>query len=309
MATPDLALQNIIPATVLPFTDEGDLDLPTYESFVAELVKCGVGGVCVNADSGEGMSLYPEERRQVTKSAARAVGGRVPVICGVIASFTAEAQRRAEEAAEDGANALMVFPNVHFRGDSLDPEMVVDYYRAIHQASGLPLVAFQLLDDLGGVEYDVETLVAIMNEPSVVAIKDATFDARKFRSTMSTLRVHAPGRAILTGNDNFIYESLLMGADGALIGAGSFATSLQVSLYHAVKERRFDDAARLGEQLDALVRVLFRQPIRNYRARIKEGLVAQGLFRSAAVRKPLAPLDKDEVAEIRRLAATVEPAR
>jgi 4-hydroxy-tetrahydrodipicolinate synthase len=307
MAQPDIVLQNIIPATVLPFTDDGDPDLPTYESFVMHLVESGVGGVCVNADSGEGMSLYPEERRQVTKSAVRAVEGRVPVVCGVFAGFTSEAQRRAEEAAEDGATALLVFPSIYFRGQSLNPEIVVNYYRAIHRASGLPLVAFQLLDDLGGVEYDTLTLIAIMSEPGVIAIKDASFDARKFRTTMNAIRSHVPDRSILSGNDNFIYESLLMGADGALIGAGSFATSLQVALYCAIRDRRFDDATSLAEQLDPLVQVLFRQPIRNYRVRIKEGLVAQGLFRSAMVREPLTPLDKEEATAIRRLAATVTP--
>lgn len=289
-----MKIGGVVAATVLPFDDDGQPDIGVYQRFVDELVSAGVGGLAVNADSGEGMSLWPDERRTVMRAASDVTAGRVPLVAGLIASFTDQACRLGEEAAADGADLLMVFPNVHLRGRPLDLEVPLGYLEAIHRASGLPLVAFQLQDALGGVEYDEDAVRAIVELPYVVAIKESTFDAHKFRATMDLVRTVAPGVSFLSGNDNFIYESFVLGADGALVGAGSIATHEQVAMFEAVRAGRWDEAAELNERLEPLMRVLFRPPIRDYRARIKEGLVGLQAFPNASVRRPLLEVDDDE---------------
>ncbi len=294
-----MTLQGIIAAAVLPFGENGSPDLETYQGFVEHLVQAGVGGLAINADSGEGMSLWPEERRAVMRAAREVAKGRVPLVSGLVASFTAQAQRLAEQAAEDGADYLMVFPNVHMRGHPLDPELPRRYYEAIHRACGLPLVAFVLQDALGGVEFEREALLGIVSLPFVKAVKEATFDAYKFRHTMDAIRQCRRDCAVLTGNDNFIYESFILGADGALIGAGSIATRLQVEMFEAVRTGNYRHAAAIYEKLEPLMRVLFAPPIRDYRARIKEGLVMLGIFKDARVREPLLPVSREEREAIR----------
>src|SRR5919202_1270087 len=113
------------------------------------------------------------------------------------------------------------------------------YYGAIAVEVGLPLVAFQLLSALGGVEYTPEALRRILLIDSVIAIKEATFDALKFRSTMKLVRALPREISFLSGNDNFIYESLVLGADGCLIGFGTLACREQVQMYEAVQARDF----------------------------------------------------------------------
>jgi 4-hydroxy-tetrahydrodipicolinate synthase len=289
-----MRLTGIIAATVLPFTAADEPDLPTYRQFISDLVGAGVGGLAVNADSGEGMSLWPAERRAVMRCAAEAAAGQVPVVSGVIASFTAQACRLAAEAAQDGAQALLVFPSVHLRGQPLDPEIPLRYLRRIHEASGLPIVAFQLQDALGGVEYAAETLAAMVEQPFICAIKESTFDAHKFRQTQHVVRQAAPGVSFLSGNDNFIYESFLLGCDGSLMGAGSVATELQVQLFQAVQASQGETAARLNERLEPLMEVIFGPPIRDYRARAKEALRLLGRFPASGVREPLLPVDEQQ---------------
>jgi 4-hydroxy-tetrahydrodipicolinate synthase len=292
-------LSGLIAATVLPFTETGTVDIACYQRFVDDLVGAGVGGLAVNADSGEAMSLWPEERRRVMRAAAEVVAGRVPIVSGVIASFTDHAKQLAEEAAADGADVVMVFPNVHLRGKPLDPQLPVDYLTAIHEASGLPQVAFQLQDALGGVEYDPAGLTSIMRLSFVIAIKESTFDALKFRTTLDLVRSVRPDAAFLSGNDNFLYESLVLGADGLLVGAGSIVTEEQVAMCRAVAERRYDDGALINAKLEPLMRTVFAPPIRDYRARLKEVLVAQGRFANAGVRAPLRSLSDWERRRIR----------
>jgi 4-hydroxy-tetrahydrodipicolinate synthase len=69
------------------------------------------------------------------------------------------------------------------------------------------------------VNYDPDTLRAIASVEGVVAIKEASFDARRFVDTARLLAELPDPVTILTGNDNFILESFMLGATGALIGS------------------------------------------------------------------------------------------
>jgi 4-hydroxy-tetrahydrodipicolinate synthase len=61
-------------------------------------------------------------------------------------------------------------------------------------------------------------------------------------------------------------------------------------------------AKAIWRQLGPLARYCWRPPIRDYRPRMKEVLVMQGLFEGATCRAPQLPVDEAERAELRRLA-------
>ena len=75
-----------------------------------------------------------------------------------------------------------------------------------------------------------ETLLRLIEIPNVVAIKEASFDAVNFVETRRILD-EAPRRIqLLTGNDNFILESFVLGGEGALIGFGTIAIAEQIEM-------------------------------------------------------------------------------
>jgi len=127
-----------------------------------------------------------------------------------------------------------------------------------------------------------------------VGIKEASFDAMKFLGTLRLLRAQTRRISVLTGNDNFIFEPLILGADGALIGFGTLATDLQVEMYELITKGRQEEAKQIAERLQPLADVIFSTPLRNYRARIKEALVMQGVLKNACTRPPLPPISKEE---------------
>ena len=63
----------------------------------------------------------------------------MPVIAGVSAGTPAAAIALAADAAEAGAVALMMLPPLGYRGDD---DEIVAYYRAVAEAAGLPLMAY-----------------------------------------------------------------------------------------------------------------------------------------------------------------------
>ena len=80
----------------------------------------------------------------------------------------------------------------------------------------------------------------------MVAIKEASFDARRFVDVARLLEDLPRPITLLTGNDNFILESFMLGATGALIGFGAVMTREQVDMIDAWKAGRIDEATALG---------------------------------------------------------------
>ncbi|MFW5897199.1 MAG: dihydrodipicolinate synthase family protein [Bacillota bacterium] len=294
-----IKLHGIIPATVLPMTEDYRIDEPALSRYIEWLLDQGCHGLAINVDTGEGPHLWPEEKVRVIEIVKDVVAGEVPIVAGLGASFTEAAIRAASEAEAAGADALLVFPISAWLGKPLPPELVCDYHQAVADAVSIPLIAFQLQDALGGVEFAEDVLERLFAIPEVIAIKEAAFDARKFVDTSNYLRGLPRDIAILTGNDNFIMESFLLGADGALIGFGTLATDMQVRMYEAWKDGDLEAALGFGAHIQKLADVIFASPVRDYRVRTKEALVMQGVIPRATVRPPLKGIDAHDRAQVR----------
>ncbi|MFV1958551.1 MAG: dihydrodipicolinate synthase family protein, partial [Planctomycetota bacterium] len=293
----DPTLRGIIAATVLPLREDFEIDTPSLRRYLAWLLEEGVHGVAVNVDTGEGPHLTPKERLHVVRTAAEVVAGRVPLISGLAPASTARAGAAARDLGAAGADALLVFPSAAFRTVPLPASVPVDHYRTVGEVGGVPLVLFQLQEALGGVEFPVPVLARIARLPQVVAVKEATFRPEAFRKTVAALEDVEV--SLLTGNDNFIHDSLCWGARGALIGFGTLATRLQVRMWDAHEAGDAERAAELGKEVQRLADVVFAPPVRHYRVRLKEALRLLGVIPRATIRPPLEPVTEEESATLR----------
>ena len=298
MDRPDM--KGLIAAIVTPMREDFSVDETSLRRYVRWLTDQAVTGLAVNVDTGEGPHLSAEERIGVLEVVAEEVGDRTLIVAGLAASFTEQARSLAADAARAGAGALLVFPIPVYQGEPLDPEIPVRYHRAVHDASGLPLIAFQLQPALGGVNFSVEVIERLMTEGGVVALKEASFDAKRFVETVRLVRSVAPGATVLNGNDNFLLEAYLLGAEGALLGFGTLAAREQVEMLDHVRARDLERATARGDVLQPLCDAIFAPPVRDYRARLKHALATLGVIDEAHVRPPLLPLSPDERAGVER---------
>lgn len=296
----DLDLHGLIPATVLPMTDDARPDLPALARYLDWVIAQGPVGLAINVDTGEGPHLSRAERREVLEAAVDAARGRVAIVAGVGGPYTEAAVAQARDAKEAGADALLVFPIPAFYGRPLYPEIPYEYHRAIARAVDLPLILFQLQPSLGGVEYTPEAMERLLTIETVVAIKEASFDAIKFVQMRAILEQAPRHITLLTGNDNFICHSFVLGAEGALLGFGTLATEQQVRMIRAAQRRDWDEAFRLSAIVQPLADVIFGQPVPNYRARTKEALRLLGVLDNVTVRPPLLPLDAADRERVRQ---------
>jgi 4-hydroxy-tetrahydrodipicolinate synthase len=226
----------------------------------------------------------------------------IPIVAGLAGPSTDAAVRQARDFKAAGADALLVFPIPAYLSSPLNPAVPVAYHSAIAEV-GLPLILFQLQPALAGVNYENDVLQAMAEVDGVVAIKEASFDARRFVDTARLLEQLPKKITLLTGNDNFILESFLLGATGALIGFGAVMTREQVDMIRAWQDGRTDEAMALGRRVQRLADVVFAAPVGDYRVRLKECLRILGVLESADVRRPLLPISDQERAH---LAAVLE---
>jgi 4-hydroxy-tetrahydrodipicolinate synthase len=302
-----LDLAGIIPAIVTPMTGDGEIDEPAVGAYVEWLVGQGPVALAVNVDTGEGPHLSRDERRRMLELVRESAAGQCAIVAGVGGPSTRDGETNARDAVAAGADALLVFPIGAFLAQPLRADVAVGYHEAIAAAAGdRPLILFQLQPALGGVLYPPDVLDRLLAIPSVVAIKEASFDPLRF--TEMRARVEAAGRGItlLTGNDNFIAESFLLGATGALLGFATLGTREHVELLAAVDRRDMAAVTELGGRLQRLADVIFAPPVGDYRARTKVALQSLGVIPSAAVRPPLLPISETEVERVR---AAVRAAR
>jgi len=290
-----LNLDGLIPATVLPMHEDGSIDESSLRSYIAWVAEQGPVALAINVDTGEGPHLTHEEKIRVLRVVRDVTS--LPIVAGLAGPSTDAAIRQARDFKAAGADALLVFPIPAYLSEPLDPRIPVGYHEAIAQV-GLPMILFQLQPALAGLNFEPDTLRAMASVEGVVAIKEASFDARRFVDTARLLEDLPRPITLLTGNDNFILESFMLGATGALIGFGAVMTREQVDLIRAWQDGRIEEAKALGRRVQRLSDVVFGAPVGNYRVRLKECLRILGVLQAAHVRRPLLPISDAERAQL-----------
>ena len=286
----------VIPAVLMPFNADESIDEASYKSHLVDL--CGVRGVtafAINGHAAEVHALSFEEQQRAVDLTMDAVGDRLPIICGVYSESTRQAQRLARMAQQGGAASLLVFPpNVlMFRGEDR-PDLFVDYYRAVGEATDLPIVLFQF-PKWTGLQLSLDTLVKVCESvPTIVAIKDLCSDPIQHEKQIRTLHTLSRPVSVLTTHSSWLMGSLSMGARGIISGAGSVIADLQAALFEACQD---GDKARfesVGERVYAAVQAFYVTPYIDWQARMKAALVMLGRLPAAHVRAPLQAIDDPE---------------
>lgn len=298
--TKTLDLAGIIPAVCLPMTEEERIDEAALRKYIRWVAGHGVKAVAVNADTGEGPWLYPEERVRVLEIWAEELSGKVPIVAGLSASFTHQAVALAKQAQKAGADALLVFPISAYLGQPCPFDIPYQYHKALAEQVGMPMVMFQVQPAMGGINYTDDMFARLLEIPQIVGIKEASFNCQRFIDTVRILR-QAPRRiTILTGNDDFIFESFVLGADGGLLGFATLAIGEQVRMLNLVKQGDILKAQEIWDVIGPLEALIFSPPHRDYRPRTKEALTMLGVIPRATIRKPFLSISAAEREKVRQ---------
>jgi len=242
--------RGVLVATALPLRPSANRahlvpDLGAYGEHVAWLLDNGCHGVVPNGSLGEYQTLSADERAAVVKTAVAAAGGRGVVMPGVAAYGADEACRWAEQAAEAGAQAVMLLPPNAYRADE---RAVLDHYRRV-AAVGLPVVAYNNPIDTK-VDLVPALLAQLHGEGLVVAVKEFSGDVRRAYEIAEL----APGLDVLIGSDDVALEVGLAGAKGWVAGYSNAFPAACRALYDAALAGDVATALPLYRTLHPLLR-------------------------------------------------------
>jgi 4-hydroxy-tetrahydrodipicolinate synthase len=294
-------LKGIVAAPVLPMHPDASIDWESLRSYLAWIAKQKPTAIAMNMDASEGPSLTRDEMLEVVRVSRKVIEDTCPLVSGLIVGSTADAVAFGRELKAAGAQGLAIFPPFPtFLGNPVPTRMIYEYHKSIADGVDLPLIAFQF-PKAWGPDFPPETLRELVKIPQVIGLKEASFDTTKTVETIDATRALPRKIGILTGSDTFILEAMIFGCDGALIGFAATATDQLIRMHQAAAAKDFDTAFAIWGRLGPLARYAWRAPIRDYRPRMKEVLVLQGMIAHAAVRPPQLPVDDAERAELRRL--------
>jgi len=290
----------VIPAVILPFHEDLSIDEASYRAHLRDVASvAGLSAITTNAHSTEVASCSFEEQRRVLEITQEEIGARLPIVNGIYADGTLEAQRLARMAHAGGASALLVFPSaIYTLGQR--PEMVVEHFKRIADVTDLPLIAFQY-PLAGGQGYPLATLLRLAQEvPTLSAIKDWSGTPPLVDRQVRALQHLARPVHVLSTHSAWLFPSLVLGCKGLLSGSGSVIADLQSQLFAAVQAKDLDKAQQLHDRITPTAEVFYADPFVDMHNRMKEALVMLGKLPRAVVRPPLMKISDAERQRIRQ---------
>jgi 4-hydroxy-tetrahydrodipicolinate synthase len=296
----DYVPHGVIPAVLLPFHEDLSIDEASYRAHLRDVVSVpGISAITTNAHASEVASCSFDEQRRVLEITQDEIGGRLPIVNGIYAEGSLEAQRLAKMAAAGGTSALLVFPSGLYTFGQR-PEMAVEHFRRIAEVTDLPLIVFQY-PLAGGQGFLMSTLLRICEEvPTVRAIKDWCANPLLHERQVRTLQSLPRPVNVLTTHSAWLFSSLVLGCNGLLSGSGSVIADLQAQLFHAVQANDLARAKAINDRIYPTAEVFYADPAVDMHNRMKEALVLLGKLPRAVVRPPLVKIGPDEIERIRR---------
>ncbi|WP_192458241.1 dihydrodipicolinate synthase family protein [Musicola keenii] len=236
-----------------PADEQGRVDTDAFAMLLRRLVDAGVDSIGVLGSTGIYAYLSREERRRAVETAVDVTQGAAPIVVGIGALRTDEAITLAQDAADAGANGLLLAPVSY---TPLTDEEVFRHFAAVARATPLPLCIYHNPSTTRFI-FSHDLIARLADEPSIVALKQPGGDA--VSDDLSLLRSRLPPRfSIGFSGDWYAADALLAGADSWYsVAAGLFPHQAR-KLLQAAREGNAHEAARINAAFEPLWQ-LFRQ--------------------------------------------------
>lgn len=292
----------LFPAVPVPLRTDGSFDAAAQERYVAYMQREQVSGAAVWAHTGRGMQIGRDLRERVLKSWRQGLSSDALVIAGAGGQTDDEAVAMAEDAARWGADAIMAYAPVPYRGLPDQDERIIERHRRL-AAIGKPVILFYLYEAAGGISYSLPVLKELFALPGVVGIKMATlWNVMVYQDVANLIRTAAPDALLITGEDRFLGYSMMAGAGAGLIGMAAACPGFQhemIRTYLAGEYTRFID---LSAKVDAFAQVTFIPPMEGYIRRMLWCLVQLGVIPEESAHDPWGPpVSEAELKDVTRV--------
>ncbi len=239
---------------ITPTDDAGRVDATAFERLVAHLAAAGVDSIGVLGSTGAYPYLARAERRRAVEI-ARSAAGKTPLLVGVGAMTTRDAVACAQDAAEAGADALLLAPVSYW---PLIDDEVFALFEAVAGASERPVCVYN-----NPVTTHFTVGPALLSRLSTIAKVVAAKNPAPAREMVA--QTHTAWQAAVGPDLSLGYSADLNAAEALIAGgkawysvaAGTFPKPV-LAICQAIAAGNAQEARRLNAELEPLW-ALFRQ--------------------------------------------------
>ncbi len=246
---PSLNLEGVIVPLVTPFSLDGSLDTDGFTDQLTWLAGRGLTGVVALGSTGEAPYLERGERREIIAAAADNREEGILLLAGIGVESTHLTIGLASEAAEAGADALLVV-NPSFYRSAMTPRVLLDHYTAVADSSPLPVVLYTIPQNTGlALSHDLVEELSL--HPNIIGLKESGGDLRDLQLHLQRT---PPEFSIITGAATIAGHAAAAGASGAILAMANVVPELCVELFNAGRDGALEEMKEMQARLSFLTR-------------------------------------------------------
>ena len=266
-------------ALITPFKEDESVDYEALGKLVDYQLQNGTDYLVVLGTSAETPTLTEEEKQNIIQLVVSKVNGRIPIVLGVGGNCTRAIVEKLKNDNFDGIDAILSVVPYYNKPSQ---EGIYQHYKAISEATSLPIVLYNV-PGRTGVNMTAETTLRIAREcKHVVAIKEASGNITQ----MDDIIKNKPENFdVISGDDGITFPLITLGAVGVISVIGNafpreFSRMVRLGL-----AGDYDNARTIHHSFTELFNLLF---VDGNPAGVKSMLNAMGYVENK-LRLPLVP--------------------
>jgi 4-hydroxy-2-oxoglutarate aldolase len=294
-----MEIRGIFPALTTPFTPQDAIFFSALKENIQRYNRTGLAGYVVLGSTGESVMLSREETDSILVAAKEAAAPEKILIAGTGAESTAETVARTKRAASLGYQFALVKTPYYYK-PVYRPETYIQHYRAVADASPIPILLYSV-PQFTGVTLETPEILALSDHPNIAGIKDSSGNIQRVGEIVAGAR---RSFQVLTGGAAVIYPALVVGARGAILALASALPEKCVELYDLVQRSQHEQAKQLQHLLiQASKRIVSEGGIPG----VKYAMDLRG-FHGGLPRLPLTALTEDKKRAIAAIVSQLQSA-
>jgi 4-hydroxy-2-oxoglutarate aldolase len=271
---------------VTPFDERGAIRYDFFERNIEKYVEAGIEGYLVLGSNGESVYLEHSEKLRLIETARKRVPPSMMLLAGTGVESTQATINLTKEAADRGADAVLVKNPFYFKSQ-MSFDVYMAHYAAVADASPVPVIIYNV-PVFTGVPLQSKLVIELAKHPNIRGLKDSSGDARMISEVV--WNTDGANFGVLAGAAATLLPAMVAGALGGIVAIACAAPKAMLALYRAFAAGDYKRAGLLQKIISpAAVAVTEKHGI----AGLKGAMELEG-FQSGLPRRPLLPLKAEQ---------------
>lgn len=248
---PRINLKGVGVALITPFKNDDSVDYDALAKIVDYQVQNGIDYLVVLGTTAETPTLTETEKKEIVDFVVSKVAGRIPIVMGVGGNNTKAIVDKLNSDDFYGIDAILSVTPYYNKPSQ---EGLFQHYKAISEASKLPIVLYNV-PGRTGVNMTAETTLRIANEfRNVVAIKEASGDITQMDEI---IKRKPEDFQVISGDDGVTFPLITLGAVGVISVIGNAFPKEFSRMTRLALEGDFQSALAIHHSFSELFKLLF----------------------------------------------------